>query len=85
MGIRDRLRRLEGDRECEECPYRAPMRTVETLRVLYPDGTEDRRRDPRDTERGPGEARAEVCDQCPHARRGRVPIRVVEVVRTVRA
>ncbi len=83
MGIRDRLRRLEGDRECEGCPYRAPMRTVETLRVLYPDGTEDRRRDPRDTERGPAEP--EVCGQCPHARRGRPPIRVVEVVRTIRA
>ncbi len=83
MGIRDRLRRLEGSRECDGCPYLAPMRTVETLRVLYPDGTEDRRRDPRDTERGT--TRAEVCDQCPHARRGRPPIRVVEVVRTVRA
>ncbi len=83
MGIRDRLRRLEGGRECEECPYRAPMRTVETLRVLYPDGTEDRRRDPRDTERGTAET--QVCGQCPHARRGRPPIRVVEVVRTVRA
>ncbi len=83
MGIRDRLRKLEDGRGCEECPYLAPTRTVETLRVLYPDGTEDRRRDPRDTERGT--TRAEVCDQCPHARRGRVLIRVVEVVRTIRA
>ncbi len=83
MGIKDRLSRLEGDRECEDCPYLAPMRTLETLRVLYPDGTEDRRRDPRDTESGT--TRAEVCDQCPHARGGRPPIRVVEVVRTIRA
>ncbi len=83
MGIRDRLRRLEGGRECEGCPYLTPMRTVETLRVLYPDGTEDRRRDPRDTERGTAEP--EACGHCPHARRGRPPIRVVEVVRTIRA
>jgi hypothetical protein len=83
MGIKDRLSRLEGGRECEECPYLAPTRTLETLRVLYPDGTEDRRRDPRATERGPAET--EVCHQCPHARRGVPPIRVVEVVRTIRA
>ncbi len=83
MGIRDRLRRLEGGRECEGCPYRAPMRTVETLRVVYPDGTEDRRRDPRGAESSP--APAAVCESCPHARRGRPPIRVVEVVKTIRA
>ncbi len=71
MGIKDRLRRLEGDEpeRCEEAPCLRGISTVET--VVCPDGT-------RETTGGP---LPPLCERCP-VRRGEGPIRRVEVVRS---
>jgi hypothetical protein len=85
MGLGDRVGRIEDDRGpelCETCPFDGPLRTLETLRVLYPDGSEDRRRDPRD----PGPL-SPLCAACPYSDvpEAARPIHTIEVVRTVRA
>ncbi len=71
MGVRDRLKRLEGDEpeRCEEAPCLRGISTVET--VVCPDGT-------RETTGGP---LPPLCERCP-VRRGEGPIRRVEVVRS---
>ncbi len=71
MGVRDRLKRLEGDEpeRCEEAPCLRGISTVET--IVYPDGT-------RETVGGP---LPPLCEACP-VRRGEGPIRRVEVVRS---
>ncbi len=84
MAIEDRLKRLEGDEPelCGGCPFDAPLLTVETERIVYPDGSEDRRRDPRD----PGPL-PPLCVSCPFADMPEAarPIHTIEVVRTISA
>ncbi len=84
------MRKLEGDRPCEECPYgpgrpKAQIRTLESTKIAYPDGSEDIRRDPRAREASLEPAPA-LCGRCPYGPGGtRPPIRTIEVIRTVRA
>ncbi len=91
MGIEDRLRRLEGERLCEGCPYapgrqKVQIRQMETTKIIYPDGSVDYRRDPAlaplDEDQEPPR---ELCGLCPYADPARRPIRTIEVIRTVRA
>lgn len=83
MGLGDRVGRIEDERGpelCEECPYEGPVQWLETERIVYPDGTEDRRRDP-------GTEPPQLCAACPYADMPEAsrPIHTIEVVRTVRA
>ena len=69
MGIKDRLRRLEGDGP-ELCEERTCTRMVHTELIRYPGGTEVRL----------GEEPPELCASCPYLA-GRGPIRRIEIVR----
>ena len=83
MVINDRLARLEGEQPCEECPYSEPIRMLESVKIVYADGSVDYRRDPRLRDSEPQE---ELCGRCPYGPGGlEPPIRTIEVVRTVEA
>ena len=83
MGLRDRLKRLEGSQPCQECPYPAKIQTFESTSIIYEDGSVDFQRDPRLRDREPSR---ELCERCPYGPGGlNPPIRTIEVVRTVRA
>ncbi len=94
MGLKDRLRRLEGDRLCEDCPYseatgrqKVEIRQMETTKIIYPDGSVDYRRDPALLDEDQ-EAARELCEECPYSEATggtRTPIRTIEVIRTIRA
>ena len=83
MAIRDRLSRLEGD-EAGLCAggasacQRQPVETIMVTRIIYEDGSEDWQRPPRAEKSEP------LCEFCPY-REGGLPIRTIEVVRSVRA
>jgi len=87
VAIEDRLRRLEGGRPqlCDACPYDGPVQYLEALRIIYPDGSEDIQRDPKDTSDEP----VKLCGRCPYGPGGALqderPLEAIEVVRTVRA
>ncbi len=89
MGLKDRLRKLEGDRLCEDCPYapgrqKVQIRQLETTKIVYPDGSVDYRRDPALLDQDHEPARA-LCELCPYAGGARTPIRTIAVIRTIRA
>jgi hypothetical protein len=88
VGVDDRLRRLRdqlGHVLCEGCYYAQPVEQCETMRFVYPDGSERRERDPRDAYTEP----PPLCDTCPYgpggALEGEMPLGAIEVVLTVQA
>jgi hypothetical protein len=81
----ERLRQKLGEPLCAECPYARPPVMLEAVRIVYPDGSEDIQRDPRDTSDEP----VQLCGRCPYAPGAELedkrPLRFVEFVRTVRS
>jgi hypothetical protein len=86
VAVEHRLRRLEGGSAqlCNACPYDGPVQYLESLRIVYPDGSEDVQRDPKDTTGEP----VKLCGRCPYGPGGalqdEMPLGAIEVVRTVR-
>ena len=84
MGLRNRLKRLEGAQPCEVCPYPQPIRTLRSTKIVYPDGSVDFQRDSRLQDDEP--TTPKLCERCPYRPGGlEPPIRTIHIIGTVRA